>query len=104
VSGLAQSSIAEFGNNSSASSRKEGWSDDDTLLSDGHHRSDRVDVSQIERKQMEGKQMEKAVLIVAAVSLMGGCTVYSDGRVAGAFDQGAIKGELLRAEKDYGNK
>jgi FtsH-binding integral membrane protein len=37
-------------------------------------------------------------------ALVGGCSVYSDGRVSSAFDQTAIKAELMRAEKEYGNK
>jgi hypothetical protein len=46
----------------------------------------------------------KILVLLVLVGLVGGCSVYSDGRVASAFDQGAIKAELMRAEKEYGNK
>jgi hypothetical protein len=49
-----------------------------------------------------------AIAIVAAASLMGGCSVYTDasGRpyVGSAFDQAAIKAELQQAEKEYGSR
>ena len=53
-----------------------------------------------------------AIAIVAASSLtagvamvlLGGCAIYPDGRVASAFDQGAIKAELMKAEKEYGGR
>jgi hypothetical protein len=37
-------------------------------------------------------------------SLLGGCSVYSDGSVSGQNDQAAIKAELSRAQKEYGNQ
>ena len=46
----------------------------------------------------------KAIMALAAAGLIGGCSVYSDGRVASAFDQGAIKAELMKAEREYGGR
>ena len=45
---------------------------------------------------------KEAIAIVAVASLMGGCAMYPDGRITSAFDQGAIKAELMRAEKQHG--
>ena len=46
----------------------------------------------------------KAIMALAAAGMMGGCAVYQDGRVTSAFDQGAIKAELIKAEKEYGGR
>jgi hypothetical protein len=46
----------------------------------------------------------KILILATLVTMLGGCTVYSDGTVSSAFDQGAIKAELSRAEKEYGNR
>jgi hypothetical protein len=46
----------------------------------------------------------KLVALLAAAATMGGCAIYSDGTIGSAFDQNAIKAELARAEKEYGNR
>lgn len=48
--------------------------------------------------------MKKLILLFTAAILTGGCSVYSDGSVSGQNDQAAIKAELSRAEKEYGNQ
>ena len=48
-------------------------------------------------------EMKTFVLLVAA-STLGGCAIYSDGRIASAFDEGAIKAELARSDKEFGNR
>ena len=46
----------------------------------------------------------KIVALLAAAATMSGCMIGSNGKVSSAFDQGAIKEELARAEKEYGNR
>jgi hypothetical protein len=52
---------------------------------------------------LPGAALALAALTVVTATL-GGCEVYSDGRVASAFDQGAIKAELQKADKEYGGR
>jgi hypothetical protein len=50
----------------------------------------------------------RLLMFLALVGMMEGCAVYSDDAghpiVASAFDQGAIKAELKRAEREYGGQ
>jgi hypothetical protein len=46
----------------------------------------------------------RILILMSLAALLGGCMIYPDGRVTSAFDQGAIRAELLKAEKEYGNK
>ena len=46
----------------------------------------------------------KTFVLIAAVATLGGCAIYSDGTLGSAFDQGAIKRELARADKEYGSR
>jgi len=48
--------------------------------------------------------MKITILLCGFAALLAGCAVYPDGRVTSVFDQAAIKAELSRAEKEYGNK
>jgi hypothetical protein len=43
-----------------------------------------------------------ALLVSWILYALAGCTLYSDGHVAGAYDQKAINAELNKAEKLYG--
>ena len=49
------------------------------------------------------KHLRLAIPLVVGASLSG-CMIYPDGRVTSAFDQGAIKAELIKAEKEYGGR
>lgn len=42
-----------------------------------------------------------ALILFASLA---GCSIYSHGHVASAFDSKSINIELRRAEKEYGNK
>jgi hypothetical protein len=62
--------------------------------------------SNIKEFKISKRSSDKLKLVIPLVigASLSGCTVYSDGRVAGAFDQGSIKAELMRAEREYGGR